>query len=88
MRETSQHVYVDVSGSNLDDGQVEYAIAELGARRVLFGTDGTMTGSVGKVLDATITEEERELIFWGNAERLLADQGRKPLQPRGNGGAS
>ena len=88
MRNTSRHLYVDVSGSNLDDGQVEYAVAELGAERVLFGTDGTMTGCVGKVLDADITEEERELIFWGNAERLLADQGRKPLQPRTEGGTS
>ncbi|MDP6775762.1 MAG: amidohydrolase family protein [Candidatus Latescibacteria bacterium] len=83
MRYASPNVYVDVSGSNLDDGQVELAVAELGAERVLYGSDGTMEGCVGKVIDATISHEERELIFWGNAERILAAQGAKPLDPRG-----
>lgn len=81
LRDASSNVYVDVSGSNLDDGQVEFAVEELGVERVLFGTDGTMTGSVGKVLDASLTEEQKDLIFWGNAERILAAQGAKPLQP-------
>ena len=82
MRYASPNVYCDVSGSNLDDGQVELAVAELGPERVLYGSDGTMSGCVGKVIDATITDEERELIFWGNAERILAEQGAKPLNPR------
>ena len=79
LRDSSPNVYVDVSGSNLDDGQVEFAVAELGAQRVLFGTDGTMAGCVGKVIGASLTEEQRHLIFWGNAERLLAAQGKQPL---------
>ena len=82
MRGTSTNLYVDVSGSNLNDGQVEFAVAELGVERVLFGSDGTMGGSVGKVLDAGLTEEERELVFWGNAERILAAQGKTPLVSR------
>lgn len=82
LRDASPNVLVDVSGSNLDDGQVEFAVWELGADRVIFGTDGTMAGSVGKVLDAELTERERELIFWTNAERLLAAQGKRPLHPR------
>ena len=85
MRGTSPNVYVDVSGSNLDDGQVEFAVAELGAERVLFGTDGTMAGAVGKVLDAELTDEQREMIFWGNAERILAAQGREPTESRAKG---
>ncbi|MCZ6635390.1 MAG: amidohydrolase family protein [bacterium] len=85
MRNASPNVYIDISGSNLDDGQVEYAVAELGAERVLFGTDGTMAGAVGKVLDADLTEEERELIFWGNAERILKEQGVAPTEPRTEG---
>ena len=85
LRDASPNVYVDVSGSNLDAGQVEMAVAELGAKRVLFGTDGTMAGSVGKVLDADLTEEEQDLIFWRNAARLLAEQGLAPLNmPRGD----
>ena len=54
----------------------------MGAESVLFGTDGTMTGSVGKVIDATLTEEDKSLIFWKNAERILAAQGARPTQPR------
>ena len=87
LRDASPNVYVDVSGSNLDDGQVEFAVAELGAERVLFGTDGTMAGSVGKVIDATISDAEKELIFWGNAERILALQGLRPLASRDRDGA-
>ena len=79
MRNTSPNLVCDVSGSNLDDGQVELAVAEMGPDRVLFGTDGTMTGSVGKVIDATLTDEEKDLIFWGNAERILAAQGAAPI---------
>jgi len=80
MRNTSPNLYIDTSGSNLDDGQIEFAAAELGAERILFGSDGTMAGSVGKVLGARLTDAEKDLIFWGNAERILAAQGKMPLQ--------
>ena len=81
MRGTSRSLVCDVSGSNLDDGQVELAVAEMGPDRVLFGTDGTMSGSVGKVIDATLTDKEKDMIFWDNAERILAAQGAAPLRP-------
>ena len=80
MRGTSRSLVCDVSGSNLDDGQVELAVAEMGPDRVLFGTDGTMSGSVGKVIDATLTDKEKDMIFWDNAERILAAQGAAPLR--------
>ena len=82
MRGCSPNVTIDISGSNLDDGQTEFAVRELGADRVLFGTDGTMAGSVGKVLDGSLSDEEQELVFWGNAERILAAQGASPTVPR------
>jgi predicted TIM-barrel fold metal-dependent hydrolase len=75
MRDTSPNLYCDTSGSNLDDGQIEMAVAEMGANRVLFGSDGTMSGCVGKVLGARISEADRELIFRGNAARILAARG-------------
>ena len=74
MRDGSPNLYVDISGSNLDYDQVGYAVNELGAERVLFGTDGTMGGSVGKVIEADISEEARHLLWSGNAERILAAQ--------------
>ncbi|MDA0709627.1 MAG: amidohydrolase family protein, partial [bacterium] len=82
MRHASRNVYIDVSGSNLDDGSIEFAVAEMGVERVLFGTDGTMAGSVGRVLEADLTEDQRELIFWGNAARILAPQGARPTESR------
>lgn len=85
LSDASPNVYVDTSGSNLDDGQVEFAVAELGAKRVLFGTDGTMEGGVGKILDADLSAAEKEQIYWGNAERILAAQGKAPLHPRADG---
>ena len=81
MRDASQNVYIDISGSNLDDGSIEFAVREMGVERVLFGTDGTMAGSVGKVLDADLTEQEREQIFWANAEGILNKQDASPLEP-------
>ncbi len=85
MRDASPNVYIDTSGSNLDDGQIEFAAAELGAERVLFGTDGIMSGSVGKVLDAALTEAEKDLIFRGNVQRILAAQGETPLASKREG---
>lgn len=79
MRDTSEQLYCDVSGSNLDDGQVEQAVEDLGSDCVLFGTDGTMCGSVAKIIDATISDETKRAIFHGNAARILAAQGATPL---------
>lgn len=87
MRDGSPNLYCDISGSNLDDGALEFAVAEMGAERILFGSDGTMSGSVGKVLDADLTEKQRDLIFWDNAERILAAQGASPTEPRMEGTA-
>ena len=41
-----------------------------------------MAGSVGKVLDAALTETEKGLIFWDNAERILAAQSEIPLSSK------
>jgi len=68
------NVLVDTSGGQPETGGVEYAVRRLGAQRVIYGSDwpirdfGTQTG---RILGAKITEEERELIFRGNAVRLL-----------------
>lgn len=85
LRDASPRVYVDTSGSNLDDGQVEYAVAELGAERVLFATDNMIEGGVGKVLGSTLSDEEKERVFFGNAAAILAMQGKSPLALQGAG---
>lgn len=64
-------VYLDTSGSVVDEGMVEMAARELGIGRLLFGTDMTMEGGVGKILGADLTEAQRERIFWKNMKAIL-----------------
>lgn len=66
------NVYVDTSGSVADDGFVEMAVRELGARRVLFATDTFMEEGVGKVLGARITERQRARVFGENMSDILS----------------
>lgn len=79
LRDASPNVYADTSGSNLDDGQVEFAVDELGVDRVLFATDNMIEGGVGKVLGTTLSDAEKERLFFTNAARILAAQGAHPL---------
>lgn len=66
------NVLVDTSGSIQDHGLVDYMVARLGAKRVLFGTDcSDFDTQVAKVLAARISGEARRLVFAGNALRLL-----------------
>ena len=53
---------------------IEMAVRDLGAERLLFGTDMTMEGGVGKILGANITAEKREMIFWKNMQNILAQR--------------
>ena len=68
------NVFADFSGSYGEYGSVDYAVERLGAERVIFGSD--MPGSdiyhnLGKVLGAELSDAQRELILWRNAERVL-----------------
>ena len=65
------NVYLDTSGSVLDDRTIEMCVKELGHHRILFATDSSMEGGVGKILSADLTPEQREDIFWRNARKLL-----------------
>ena len=64
----------DVCGSDNYTGMVEMAVAELGADRVVWGTDcpgRSMASQIGKVLGADISDEDKERILGGNIERML-----------------
>ena len=63
---------LDLSGSVTDDGVVEMAARVLGADRLLFGCDMSMTASVGRMRGADLTPVERRKILGENVERLLA----------------
>ncbi|MBN1676082.1 MAG: amidohydrolase family protein [Kiritimatiellae bacterium] len=68
------NVYVDTSGSQPFADLVEYAVQELGAERLVFGSDAPgrdFSCQLGRITGARITERQRRLILGGNAERLL-----------------
>lgn len=68
------HVYADLSGGDPASGFTEMAVRELGAGRVLYGSDiggRSFSSQLGKVLGAGISEEDKRLVLGGNLERLL-----------------
>lgn len=65
------NVHVDTSGSVQESNTLEMCVQELGHHRVLFATDLTMEGGVGKILSASLTDEQREDIFWRNLQKIL-----------------
>lgn len=74
------NVSVDTSGSQPEHGIIEYAVAKLGAERVLFGSDAPgrdFSCQLGRVLGAELTRRQRELILGGNACRVLGLEGRR-----------
>ncbi|SIO43919.1 hypothetical protein SAMN05444166_4732 [Singulisphaera sp. GP187] len=68
-------VYLDTSGSVTDDGVVEFAVKTLGADRLLFGCDMSMTAGVGRIRGADLDAATKEQILGGNMEAIL--KGRK-----------
>lgn len=64
-------VFLDTSGSVLDEGTIEMCVRELGHQRVLFGTDLVLEGGVGKILSAELSPDQREDIFWRNFQKIL-----------------
>lgn len=71
----AKSVFLDTSGSVVDEGMVEMAVKVLGADRLLFGADMSFTAGVGKVRGARLTEEERGKILGGNMSRVLQRRG-------------
>ncbi|MES2694877.1 MAG: amidohydrolase family protein [Verrucomicrobiota bacterium] len=65
------NVFLDTSGSVLEDQTIELCVRHLGHKRVIFATDATMEGCVGKILGAELTTEQREDIFWRNFQGIL-----------------
>ncbi len=68
------NVSVGISGSAPTAGFVEMAVRELGAERVLFGSDiggRSFASQLAKVYGAEITENQRIAILGGNLRRML-----------------
>jgi predicted TIM-barrel fold metal-dependent hydrolase len=70
-------VYLDTSGSIIDERMIEMCVEELGEERLLFGTDMTMEGGVGKMLAADINKAQREKICFRNWENIISRRRQK-----------
>jgi len=68
------NVFIDISGSIYDQGIVEATVATFGAGRVLFGADGSYASSVGKLLGAEISEQEKVKILNGTRFKKYIDK--------------
>ena len=71
----NDNVYLDLSGTGLFRfGMLSKLISEVGAERILFGSDYPVCNHgmyVGGVLAERISDDDKEKIFAGNAKRLL-----------------
>jgi len=68
------NVYVDTSGSQPFAGIIEYAVAALGAHRILYGSDAAgrdFACQLGRIYGARISRRDRDLILGLNAKKLL-----------------
>lgn len=68
------NVWCDMSGPSFHGEELDYAVEALGAERILFGTDlpgASYITNFAQVMGAELTEEQRQLIFYKNARKLL-----------------
>jgi len=71
---STQNVSGDVAGFDPTSGVVEMAVRELGAERVIYGSDAggrSFASQLAKVMGANITDQDKELILGGNLRRML-----------------
>jgi predicted TIM-barrel fold metal-dependent hydrolase len=74
MIRATKNISAGVAGFDPTSGVVEMAVRELGAERVVYGSDvgGRSFGSqLGKVMGAEISDSARELVLGANLRRLL-----------------
>jgi len=69
-----ENVLIDTSGGQPEAGLVEYAVDQLGAERVIYGSDWPIRDfatQVARVTGARISDRDKELILFRNAQRIL-----------------
>lgn len=69
-----KNLYADLAGSEPVAGYTEMAVRELGAERIIYGTDAggrSFSSQLGKVFGARIPESAKKLILGENLKRLM-----------------
>lgn len=75
-----ENVALGLAGFDPTNGVTEFAVRELGAKRVIYGSDAggrSFASQLAKVYGAAIPESEKAWIFAGNLKRML-----KPILDR------
>jgi predicted TIM-barrel fold metal-dependent hydrolase len=75
MAKQCPNIYLDTTSSSFDNGMIEHAVEELGAERIVYGSDVPLLDprlQIAKVMESDLTDAEKRLILQGNIERLLA----------------
>lgn len=68
------NLLIDTASSQIDNGMLEHAVAELGPEKILFGTDMPLLDphtQLAKVTGADISDDAKRAILGGNLVRLL-----------------
>ena len=74
LAQASPNVYLDLSGDVYGLGLVEYLVAQLGSRRILYGSDLTWLDprpALGMILDTEVSGADKTNILRDNAWRLF-----------------
>lgn len=69
-----KNISVDLAGSDPTNGIVEMAVRELGAERIIYGSDGggrSFASQLAKVFGANVPEAAKKLILGENLRRLM-----------------
>ncbi|MFN9969898.1 MAG: amidohydrolase family protein, partial [Phycisphaerae bacterium] len=80
---SSPNISVELAGSDPTSGFTEMAVRELGASRVIYGSDAagrSFASQLAKVYGADISDEDRRLIFRDNLRKLI--QRRTPVEQK------
>ena len=70
-----KNVWIETAGFDPTGGMVELAVQELGADRVIYGSDAagrSFASQLAKVAGAKISAADKELIYGRNLQRLLS----------------
>jgi len=74
-RAKKNNVYIDTSSAkSINSGLIEWAVSEVGAKRILFGTDAPLyftASQKARIEYAEIDEEAKQTILFRNAAQLL-----------------
>lgn len=69
-----KNVYVDISGRGNREGELEYIVENIGADRVLFGTDlseASFCSPYSAVVSAELPDDVKQSILYDNAVRIF-----------------